>query len=340
MRKVHNPVVSLALLSVLLAFSLGCSSRPSDQIIAKDIQSKVAADPETKDSSVAVAAKQGNVTLTGNVKTVAAQQKVEQIARLEPGVVSLEDQTSVQTDPVSAAAAPVQAAPIAPPAPARKAAAAAPAARAVPSTLVQTAAAPAPAENAAPTPPQDPAPAVQVAKPKPQPIVIPAGTVLTVRVGTSLGSKTSQTGQSFPATLARSLSARGSTAIPAGASAIGTVVEAKAKGKIKGEAVLDLALTSITVRGRNYPIETDVVQNTAKGKGKRTAATTGGGLAGGALIGGLAGGGKGAGIGALLGGGAGLIGGAMTGNQQIEIPAESAISFRLARPLTIPPPGK
>ena len=335
MRKVHNPVVAVALLSALLAFFLGCSSRPSDQIIAKDIQSKVAADPETKDSSVAVAAKQGNVTLSGKVNSAAAQQKVEQIARLEPGVVSIENETSVQPDAVSA---PVQAAPIAPFAPARKAAA--PTARAVPPTPVQTAAAPAPVGNAAPSPPQNPAPAVQVAKPKPQPIVVPAGTVVTVRVGTSLGSKTSQTGQSFPATLARSLSAQGNTAIPAGASATGTVVEAKAKGKIKGEAVLNLALTSITVRGRSYPIETDVVQNTAKGKGKRTAATTGGGLAGGALIGGLAGGGKGAGIGALLGGGAGLIGGAMTGNKQIEIPAESAISFRLARPLTIPPPGE
>jgi hypothetical protein len=340
MRKVHNPVVPVALLAVLLAFSFGCSSRPSDQIIAKDIQSKVAADPETKDSSVAVAAKQGNVTLNGKVKTVAAQQKVEQIARLEPGVVSIEDQTSVQPDTVSAAAAPANAAPSTPPTPARKAAAASPAARTVPPAPVEKAAAPTPVEKAASTPPDNPAPAAPVERPKPQPIVVPAGTVVTVRVGTSLGSKTSQTGQTFPATLARSLSAQGNTAIPAGASTTGTVVEAKAKGKIKGEAVLNLALTSITVGGRTYPIETEVVQNTAKGKGKRTAATTGGGLAGGALIGGLAGGGKGAGIGALLGGGAGLIGGAMTGNQQIEIPAESAISFRLARPLTIRPPGE
>jgi hypothetical protein len=119
----------------------------------------------------------------------------------------------------------------------------------------------------------------------------------------------------------------------------GTVVEAKAKGKIKGEAVLNLALTSITVKGHTYPIETAVVQNTVKGKGKRTAATTGGGAAGGALIGGLAGGGKGAGIGALVGAGAGLAGGALTGNTQIELPAESAISFRLAAPLTLRPAG-
>ena len=60
----------------------------------------------------------------------------------------------------------------------------------------------------------------------------------------------------------------------------------------------------------------------------------------GALIGGIAGGGKGAGIGALVGAGAGLLGGAVTGNQQIEIPAESALSFRMSAPLTLPPPGQ
>jgi hypothetical protein len=58
------------------------------------------------------------------------------------------------------------------------------------------------------------------------------------------------------------------------------------------------------------------------------------------LIGGIAGGGKGAGIGALIGAGAGLIGGAATGNKQIEIPAESALSFRLAESLTLPPPNE
>jgi hypothetical protein len=116
------------------------------------------------------------------------------------------------------------------------------------------------------------------------------------------------------------------------------VLNAKAKGKIKGEAELSIALTSITVRGHTYQIQTEPLDSTSKGKGKRTAATTGGGAAGGALIGGIAGGGKGAAIGALVGGGAGLIGGAATGNKQIEIPAESALSFQLSAPLTLPPP--
>jgi len=169
-------------------------------------------------------------------------------------------------------------------------------------------------------------------------VVVRAGTALTVRLSQALGSKTSQPGQTFSATLAQPVSAGGRTAMPAGSSATGTVVAAKAKGKIKGEGELVLTLTSITVRGKSYAIRTGSLDSSVKGKGKRTAVTTGGGAAGGALIGGLAGGGKGAGIGALVGAGAGLAGGALTGNKQIEFPAETALTFQLSMSLTLPPP--
>jgi hypothetical protein len=186
---------------------------------------------------------------------------------------------------------------------------------------------------AAPEPPP-------VEKPKPQPVIVPSGTVLTVRTSQGLSSKTSQTGQTFLATLAQPISVEGKPALPQGATVSGKVVNAKAKGKVKGEGELTLALTSISVGHHTYPIETHVQIATVSGKGKRTAATTGGGAAGGALIGGLAGGGKGAGIGALVGAGAGFIGGAVTGNKQIEIPAESALRFTLSSPLTLPPPSE
>jgi uncharacterized protein YcfJ len=96
----------------------------------------------------------------------------------------------------------------------------------------------------------------------------------------------------------------------------------------------------VSLSTANYPIRTATLDSTVKGKGKRTAGTTGGGAAGGALIGGLAGGGKGAGIGALVGAAGGLVGGALTGNKQIEIPAETALTFTLAESLTLPPPAE
>lgn len=180
-------------------------------------------------------------------------------------------------------------------------------------------------------------PAAQTNAPEPQPVVVPAGTSLTVRLGNSVGSKISSAGDSFSATLASAVTVDGNTVIPAGAPAQGTVVDAKPLGRFKGGALLEVRLTSITINGRERSIETSAVERTEKGKGKRTAVLAGGGTALGALIGGLAGGGKGAAIGAVAGAGAGTGGAAFTGNKEIVIPAESALSFRLKSPLEVNP---
>ena len=74
-----------------------------------------------------------------------------------------------------------------------------------------------------------------------------------------------------------------------------------------------------------------------KGKGKRSAALIGGGAGAGAIIGALAGGGKGAAIGAAVGAGAGTAGAGLTGNQDINIPAESLLSFKLQSPVEVKP---
>ncbi len=68
MRKIFPLATSIVMGGLLLGFSIGCSSRPSDDTISKDIQNKVAADPDTKDSTVSVASKDGNVTLKGTAK--------------------------------------------------------------------------------------------------------------------------------------------------------------------------------------------------------------------------------------------------------------------------------
>jgi hypothetical protein len=153
-----------------------------------------------------------------------------------------------------------------------------------------------------------------------------------------VSSKTSNEGDRFDATLAQPVVVHGKTVISTGAAASGTVTNAKAAGKFKGGASLDLTLNSLVVQGTHYQIQTESLAHTSQGKGSRTAKMVGGGTAGGALIGGIAGGGKGALIGGLVGAGAGTAGAGLTGNKNdVVLPAESAVAFKLAAPLTLKP---
>ncbi len=170
---------------------------------------------------------------------------------------------------------------------------------------------------------------------EPKPLVVPADTVLAVVLDQTISSKTSSSGERFSATVESPVEVEGKVAIPKGARADGVVKEAKAAGRFKGGAVLSLALTSVTVGGKDYEIQTSAPTMASKGKGKRTAAMVGGGAGGGALIGGLAGGGKGAVIGGLIGAAAGAGGAGFTGNRDITLRAETALDFKLLQPVDI-----
>jgi hypothetical protein len=161
------------------------------------------------------------------------------------------------------------------------------------------------------------------------------GTAVTVRLASAVGSKLSAKGDHFSATVATPVKVDGKVVLPAGAEALGRVVEAVPQGRFKGAAILRLVLETVTLNKDSYDVQTSFISRTQKGKGKRTATFIGGGAGGGALIGGLAGGGKGALIGAALGAGAGTAGAAYTGEKEIVLPAESALTFRLAEPLTV-----
>src|SRR5260221_12314477 len=168
-----------------------------------------------------------------------------------------------------------------------------------------------------------------------RPIPLPADPAIPVFLASTINSKVAKAGDEFEATVSEPVVVEGRTAIPKGAHANGTVVDAKKQGTFKGEAVLAIRLTRVEIHGKGYTISTSPYGGTVKGKGKRTAVVTGGGAAVGALISGPAGGGKGAAIGAGVGAGGGLAASGTTGGKNVEFPAESAITFKLTEPVTI-----
>ncbi len=187
-------------------------------------------------------------------------------------------------------------------------------------------------ENSPAPAPVNPATASGAPVPPPAPIVrtVPAGTSVVVRTNGTISAHDSNVGTRWTGSLVRPLAYHGETVFAAGSEVSGEVVASKGVGRFKGAGDLGIVLTSI---GREH-VETSEYEKFRKGRGKRSAAFTGGGAGLGAIIGGLAGGGKGALIGGLAGGGGGAAAGAYTGNTDVVIPAESVITFRLTNSLT------
>jgi hypothetical protein len=182
------------------------------------------------------------------------------------------------------------------------------------------------------------APAKAPAAPKAEPIVVPEGTAIAVTVDQAVSSKTNEAGDHFAASIAAPVMVDGKQVIARGAKVSGTVTDSKSAGRFKGNAQISLTLSSVTVGGKEYDLKTSTYSELSKGRGKRTAEGTGIGAAAGAVIGAIAGGGKGAAIGAGAGAGAGVTGAALTGDRDVDVPAESKIDFKLSQPVTIEMP--
>ena len=165
---------------------------------------------------------------------------------------------------------------------------------------------------------------------------IPAGTSLTIRIDQRISVKTSRSGDTFTGEIVEPvLASDNGVLLPKGTQVAGVVDASHRRGHFKGRSLLELRLTSLTLNGTQYPVETNDLARSKKGKGKRSAALIGGGAGLGMLVGGLASGGAGLVIGGLAGGGAGTAVAGLTGNRDIDIPAESIVRFRLADDLVV-----
>jgi hypothetical protein len=186
--------------------------------------------------------------------------------------------------------------------------------------------------NAYPPPPQSAPPQGSGAL---QGITLPTDTNITVRMIDSVDSQTARLGQIFKASIDEPVVVNEQQVIPRGADVLTKLVDDQRSGKLEGRTVLTLALVSVSVNGRMVDVTSTDVRTASGSRGKRTGTLVGGGAALGAIVGAIAGGGKGAAIGA--GSGAALGGGAevLTNGQQVKIPSETRLTFRLQTPVRI-----
>lgn len=323
---------------VALAFSLaasftGCKSKApvvDDSALAAQVQARIAGDQNLGGQNIQSSVSNGVVTLNGTVSDDTARSLAGSDAAQVSGIRTVVNNLVV---PAPAAAATVAAEPPAPvrpekiakPTPVISNRAAVPAAPIVrsnqPPAPIQQA--PAPVAHTQAPPPPPPAPVVRT-------ITLPVGTDLPVRITQTLDSASTQTGDKFTGVVASDIIVDGMVVLPQGTPVTGHVDSAHDATHFKGSSLLSISLTSISRKGDRIAVSTEPYTKEGQGRGKNTAEKVGGGAAVGAILGGIFGGGKGAAIGAAAGGGLGAGANTITKGQQVQIPSESIVRFKLA----------
>jgi hypothetical protein len=167
------------------------------------------------------------------------------------------------------------------------------------------------------------------------PVTIPAGTPLQVRLNRGFDSNEVTIGTPFTGIVMYDVVSGGAVAIPRGAMVSGIVTDAKKAGAFKGQGQLSLQLTSLTLGGQVYPLNSVIWDARGRDKTGRTVGNAVGMGVLGALIGGAAGGGAGAAIGAGVGAGAGVAASGASQGGRVMLPPESMLPFTLADPANV-----
>jgi len=171
------------------------------------------------------------------------------------------------------------------------------------------------------------------------PLVIPAGTPITVRLQEGLSSASAVPGQHFDAVIDQPIVVHDKVVVPAGTPAVGRVVVARRSGRLSHPGVLGLTLDSVTVGKENVRLATSSVVVRGGSHKKRNWGFIGGGTGGGAIIGALAAGGKGALIGSGIGAAAGTTTAFITGKKDVGFGVERRLRFRLDHDVNVSDAG-
>jgi hypothetical protein len=329
---------SLAAFSLAIALA-GCNSKSAatdDASLNSQVQGRLSSDQNLSGQSIQASVANGVVTLNGSVSSDTARTIASGDVAQVAGVKTVVNNLVVQAAPHALAVAPVNQEPV--PAPKSQKPSAMIAQNAPPAPVVRDQPAPAPAQQPAPQP--APAPVVTQAAPPPPPpppptlvvhnLTLPAGTAIPVRITQTLDSATTQTGDKFTGAIASDIIVDGMVVLAQGTPVSGHVDAAQDAAHFKGSALLTISLSAINRKGEHIEVATEAYTKQGEGRGKNTAEKVGGGAAVGAILGGILGGGRGAAIGAAAGGGVGAGANGVTRGQQVQIPSETVVRFKLS----------
>ena len=328
MKAYRNFGLWLLTTALLVALVAGCSKSKSDAQVASEVQSKIQGDVGVTNKQLGVNVANGVVTLSGQVQNDMERAAAANDAAQVDGVRTVVNNLQVNPEAAGMLNQPQQQQMNEP--------AARSSARRSPSQPRSRDEYNAPPQQSASNMPMNNAPAAApMPPPPPPPVEVDAGTTLSIRMLDSVDSDRNQAGDTFRATLDQPVVVDGKTVIPANADVQGRVVDLASAGHFKGKSQIALELNRISYSGHSYSIQTSQWSKEGSSRGVRTAETVGGGAALGAIIGGIAGGGRGAAIGAGVGAGAGTGVQAATKGQQIHVPPETVLNFRLQQPITV-----
>jgi len=172
-------------------------------------------------------------------------------------------------------------------------------------------------------------------KPTSHEVTVASGTEMPLELLTALSSETAAVETEVRARLKQAVTVNGETAVPNGATLIGSITEVERSGRVQGRARLVMRFTDVTFSGERHRLNTQPLSFEAEATKKQDATKVGAGAGIGAVVGGLLGGGKGAATGAAIGGAAG--GGAVlaTRGKEVELASGTALTAVLAAPLTM-----
>jgi hypothetical protein len=183
-----------------------------------------------------------------------------------------------------------------------------------------------------------------------QQLSIPEGTVIELRMDTSLSSASSRVNDAFKATVFTAVFLDGRVAVPADSIVTGRVTTVQPAERSSQSGLIGVEFNQLSIRGRAYPIlgtltsldaaeRKQIIDEESRVSGasstNRTILFIGGGAGAGAAVGAIAGGRRGAGIGALTGGGLGVLGVILSRGSEAEVPVGSEVAMQLVRAVSV-----